>query len=305
MRSSRQFGVRLSLALLAALVAVILIASPTVSDRMNSTVLILFGAAAIIVLVPWDKLASLKAVGVELTLNLPHVREAVDSLDRIAQATGGNPVDNRRVLRSLERLDSELEAAAGSRVVWIDDNPLQIIGVRRLLRALGVEIVLATSTRRAEELLQQDNDFDLLISDLMRNSPEECITFEWMCEQVGARDVGEPEIIERDDGSEVAFEVRHAAGGLAVHQRREGVHFIVQLRTESGRDPVVQNLPVLFYASFSSQEATAYAKPAELDGFDTHVATSAESLIPAAIKMLAASRATPIAVGGAKKLVKR
>ena len=160
-----------------------------------------------------------------------------------------------------------------------------------------------TSTRDAAALLEEDNDFDLLISDLMRNDPEECITFGWMCELMGADREAEPEVIRRLDGTEVAFAVRKTRDGTLVHERREGVSFVVCLRAHSGWSPVVQKIPVLFYASFSAVEALSYARPAMLAGFDTDVTISAETLIPAAVRMIAASRSSPIRVGGAKAFV--
>lgn len=305
MKGNKQLVARIFLAGAALVLAVVLLTSPTASKRVDSTVLLLVAAAALIILVPWDKLASLKAVGVEITLNLPQVREAVNSLDRISQATGGEAVDNGQVLRALERLGDEVDAVGGSRILWIDDNPTQIVGVRRLLRALGADIHLVTSTCAAEELLAQDNDFDLIISDLMRNAPAECTTFEWICADADASILCDDEVIVRDNGTGVNFEVRSTTAGTRIHQRREGVNFILRLRSEDRDDPVSSSLPVLFYASFSWTDAVGYANPAQLTGFETHVTNSAETLIPAAIQMLASSRASPIAVGGAKKLVKR
>ena len=57
---------RAGLAALAVLLAIVLIVSPGASDRMQSSVLILLGAAALFILVPWEKLVSLKAVEVEI-----------------------------------------------------------------------------------------------------------------------------------------------------------------------------------------------------------------------------------------------
>jgi hypothetical protein len=250
MRANRQLVAQFVLAGAALVLVVVLLTSSTASRRFDSTILFLVAAAALIILVPWDKLASLKAVGVEITLNRHQVREAVNSLDRISQATGGEAVDNSQVLRALERLGDEVEAVGASRILWIDDNPTQIVGVRRLLRALGADIRLVTTTRGAKELLVQDNDFDLLISDLMRNAPAECITFEWLCAEADASVPCDPEVIVRDDGTRMAFEVRSTTDGTRIHQRREGVNFILRLRSDDRNDPIASSLPVLFYASF-------------------------------------------------------
>lgn len=301
MKINRQLLGRGLLAVGALGLAGLLAASHSASERVNTTVLLLVGAAVLFVLVPWDKLTSLRAAGVEITLSLPHVREAVNSLDQI----GGKRVDNEQVLRALERLGDAIEAVNGSRVLWIEDNPSNILGVRRLLRALGADIHLVTSSRRAIDLLEDDTDFDLVISDLMRNKPTECITFEWMCATVGASASCPPEVIERDDGKDVDFEVRSTPDGTRIYQRREGVNFVVRLRTDPEGNPVAAALPVLYFASFPFLEASAYASPAQLPGFETYVTISAELLIPTAVEMLRASRENPISVGGMKKLVKQ
>ena len=66
---------------------------------------------------------------------------------------------------------------------------------------------------------------------------------------------------------------------------------------------VVQELPVLFYASFEMADALLWAAPAFVKGHETEVTISAETLIPAAVRMLAKARARPIAVGSKKRLI--
>jgi CheY-like chemotaxis protein len=332
MRPERHLMLRIGLAAVAVVLAAVLIASKSVQHRVDTTVLVLLAAAALVLLVPWEKLASLKAVGVEITLNLPQVQEAVASLDRIGRESGRGPVDNERVHRELARLGPELQLIPGSRILWIDDNPLALVGLRRLFRALGVEIVVAESSERADEILASDNDFDLVISDLMRNDPAECISFEWACDELAARleeaavavdvvgdggDGGLPVAtlarrrprefvrapLELEDRTEVEFLVWEGSDGTKVYQRREGVHFVRRLRFDGERDVVVQTLPVLFYASFEMADALVWAAPAFVEGLETAVTTSAETLIPAAVRMLAKARAEPIAVGSKKRLI--
>jgi len=112
----------------------------------------------------------------------------------------------------------------------------------------------------------------------------------------------EREVIDRDDGSQVEFEIREV-GGTTVHERREGVNFVCRLR-ETHEDPVVRGLPVLFYASFPWADAVEYARPALTEEHETEVTNAAETLVPTAIRMLAGARAHPIVVGDAKRLVK-
>ena|SRR2546421_1595684 len=332
MRPERHLMLRIGLAAVAVALAAVLIASKSLHHRVDTTVLVLLAAAALTLLVPWEKLASLKAVGVEITLNLPQVQEAVASLDRIVQKSGKDPVDNERVYHELERLGQELQLIPGSRILWIDDNPLALVGLRRLFRALGVDIVVAQSSSRADEILAFDNDFDLVISDLMRNDPATCASFEWACDDLSERLEDASAAVEADgngdrgslpvatlsrrrqreyvqeplkleDGAELEFLVWQASDGTKVHQRREGVHFIRRLRLEEGRNVVVQELPVLFYASFEMADALLWAAPAFVKGHETEVTISAETLIPAAVRMLAKARARPIAVGSKKRLI--
>jgi hypothetical protein len=75
-------GLRIWLALGTAVLAIASLAFPGLHQRIDSTVLLLLVSVPLILLVPWDKMSSLKAVGVEITLNLPQVREAVKSSTR-------------------------------------------------------------------------------------------------------------------------------------------------------------------------------------------------------------------------------
>lgn len=296
-----QMIVRAALAAGAIGLALAMLSSATVAGRLDTSVLLLFAAAAVIVLVPWDKLSSLKAVGVEITLNLPRVKEAVDNLDRIAQASHGKPIDNERVRRALRRLEPELALISDCRVLWIDDNPYPLGGLRRLFRALGIDVVVACSTAEAGDALRKDNDFDLIISDLMRNEPRECITFDWLCANVSdAPAKSSVERVKLATGEKV-FRIAHTADE-SIYERREGVNFVRRIRMDA-RDPVVRTLPVLFYVSFSLSEGIDFARAAITEGVQTEVTNSAETLVPGAIEMLARSRSRPISVGSGQKVL--
>ncbi len=64
---------------------------------------------------------------------------------------------------ALKKMAQDVEYMNNSRILWIDDNPHKLLGVRRLFRALGVNITMAISSDHAYEILQTDNDFDLFI----------------------------------------------------------------------------------------------------------------------------------------------
>ena len=132
------------------------------SRRMDGTFLLLLIAAVLIHVVPWERLTSFKAGGVEFTLDKPQVKGALEGL-------GLRKIENRQIHEMLSALQREIEQAKGSRILWIDDKPHEILGERRLLRALGIEVVTATTSAQAKSTLEQDNDFDLIISDIQRS----------------------------------------------------------------------------------------------------------------------------------------
>jgi len=135
--------------------------SDIISNRMDQTFLIMIVLAVLIPLVPWERLTTFKAAGIELVLERTQVKGALDSmeLDRI---------ESEKIRRQLGALKGELQHFQGSRILWIDDRPETIIAERRLFRALGAEVVPVISSEAAEEMLSRDSDFDLIISDVQR-----------------------------------------------------------------------------------------------------------------------------------------
>jgi CheY-like chemotaxis protein len=110
----------------------------------------------------------------------------------------------------------------GGRILWIDDRPHNIIGERRLLRALGADVIITVSSDCAEEILNRDNDFDIIITDVQR--------------------VGE------------SYKLNN---GEPIH---EGVNFIVKLRNFD--DPIIKSIPVVFYAAYDWDRLIKFTKPA-------------------------------------------
>ena len=120
------FWLRIVLSTIVLLIAIIrFIYFDTVSEKIDSTFLLLLALAILIPVIPWERITSIKAGGVELTLSEPQVKGAIDSLelDRVQSK------DLRKLL--LEKAE-ELEQVIGSRILWIDDYPNKIIGERRL-----------------------------------------------------------------------------------------------------------------------------------------------------------------------------
>ncbi len=126
------------------------------SHNMDTTILVLFVVAVLILVLPWERLKYFKAGGVELQLEQPQVQGALYGM------LDAQPKKLRRLLASL---GSKIAEAQGGRILWIDDNPHVVVGERRLLRALGIEVISATP-ETIKKRIEEDNDFDLIISDI-------------------------------------------------------------------------------------------------------------------------------------------
>lgn len=133
---------------------------------LDSTFILLLTIPPLAFLFPWHRLQTFKAVGIELILESPSARGAIAGLEMSAS-------DNREIRRTLYKLRDAIEDSKGSRILWIDDHPEEILGERRILRAIGVQVVSANSTNSAKNILEEDNDFDLVISDMQRKSEPE------------------------------------------------------------------------------------------------------------------------------------
>ena len=224
------------------------------SPRMDAVFFTVIGVGLVLLLVPIRYLRTFKAGGFEFSLDQPHVQSAISGLDL-------GRVKNERIVADLTKLKDELILVRGSRVLWIDDHPHTVVAERRLLRALGVDVVTASSSSEAERTLESDNDFDLIITDIQR-----------------------------------AGDHFRETGGIDIH---DGVNFIVHLRKDH-TDPVIAKLPVIFYAAYDADRLFEFTAPASALYWNTGAVNSEEDLIPKAVKVLAHSRSTPI-VGREKK----
>jgi CheY-like chemotaxis protein len=130
----------------------------------------------------WERLRGFNVGGLGITLQRPDVQAAIGHLsfaeDQLKNSGSSMPEEVRNKLRRrLKPLEGELQTVRGSRVLWIDDEPHSILGERRLLRALGIDVTPARSSERAKEILQEDHDFDLIISDTWRCGTREGVDF--------------------------------------------------------------------------------------------------------------------------------
>ncbi len=182
-------------------------------------------------------------------LSTPQVQGALKALE-------SHEVTSEPLRRVMAELEDELQVFRGSRILWIDDMPGDIVDVRRLFRALGADVVPATSSSMAWNIVQGDRDFDVIITDIRR-------------QHTGS------------DGQHVA--------GLA-----EGVDFIVKLRGDRAMDPVGQ-VPVLFYSGHASGHLAALTQPAARTHPEPETCREVDELIRKVVRCLAQARERPIA----------
>lgn len=155
------------------------------SPRMDLVFLSLVLSVFLLWMLPWEqlweRLRGISVGGVGISLQQPDVQAAIGHIsfdEEHLKISGSSEKQVRnRLRRRLESLEGQLQTVRGSRVLWIDDNPLAIMGERRLLRAFGIDITPAPSSKEALEILTKDNDFDLIITDVYRNNKAEGVNF--------------------------------------------------------------------------------------------------------------------------------
>jgi CheY-like chemotaxis protein len=221
---------------------------------IDSTFLLLLAVALVLVFVPLDRLTSFKAGGFELALARAEVQGALAAL-------GLDRIEDTILRERLATLSRELQAIAGSRVLWIDDRPHKLLGERRLFRALGVHIIPAVSSEKAAAILEEDNDFDLVLTDVQR----------------------------KDD-------LHKVTGGSPVHG---GVNFVRVLRTHE--DPAIRQLPVIFYAAYDWERLVEFTRPARELHPEAGMANRLIDLLPQVVRLLADARSRPLAVAAKKE----
>jgi CheY-like chemotaxis protein len=150
----------------------------------------------------------------------------------------------------------------GGRVLWIDDKPHRIAGERRLLRSLGIDVTPAISSDEALRILEHDNDFDLVVSDVQRTGKS-----------------------------------HEVVGGEPIH---EGVNFVVWLRT-TYHDALVRSLPVVFYAAYDNERLVKFTRSARDLAPEAALSHSVVTLVPLVVAQLAEARTAPIRAPGTKE----
>lgn len=237
------------------LLAVVRTVGPGWQGRMDAIFFAVVGVAAVLSLFSLSGLKSFKAGPVEVTLAQPEVAAAIGGL-QLTQ------VQNGQLRTTLKAAKDILPSVRGSRVLWIDDRPEKIVALRRVFRALGVDVVCAVSSEKAKEMLAVDSDYDLLISDVQREG-----------------------------------DTYKTTGGVNIH---EGTNFIVWLRSQH-EDPVVRRLPVAFYAAYEWERLVDFTEPARKTLPEPTISNAVPDFMDKVIHQLAKSRSTPLIAGGVKE----
>src|SRR5690349_1857202 len=211
-------------------------------ERMDNVFFGLVISAILVYIVSWENLRTFKAAGIELSMEQSTVQAAISGL-------GLDRINDEQLREQLVKLDDEIQSIRGGRALWIDDMPHKIIGERRLLRALGIQVVSAISSEMAENLLATDNDFDLIISDVQR-----------------------------------AGESYKLNKGVDLH---EGVNFIVKLRQHE--DTIIRTIPVVFYAAYDWERLAEFTRPAREIQPEPEISNSVIDFVPKVVRQLARS----------------
>lgn len=249
-------GIKIGIATFFVILAILrIVFHETLNPKMDITFFSLLAFAFLVLVLPWEQLKTFKAGGVEISLEKPAVKAAISGL-------GLDRVDDDNLQRHLSRLDDELMLASGGRVLWIDDKPHNVLGARRVLRALGINVTTATSSEMAQDVLDVDNDFDLIISDVQRKG----------------------------------VNYKQVEGGIEIH---EGVNFIVVLRKHTDKN--IRVLPVIFYAAYDRERLVKFTRPARELMPEAQISNSMTDFLPKVIKNLAEKRSKPIAFSSVKK----
>lgn len=246
---SRLLIVRLMTAAIVLIATIVRIADQDkLADAIDETFLQFVVVAFLIIVIPWERLKSFKAGGVEVALEQDSIKAAIEGLrlNRIE--------DNELRLKLANRADS-FSLIQGAKVLWIDDKPHNILGIRRLLRSLGINITSAISSKAALDILYADNDFDLIVTDVQRQGDS----------------------------------YKDVEGGVDIH---EGVNFIVKLRKHE--DPNIKALPVIFYAAYDWERLVEFTRPAREHLPEAEICNSVADFVPKLINRLVEERRRPI-----------
>ncbi len=182
-------------------------------------------------IIPIERINYFKFKDLEASFEKEEVKAAITSL-ALSES------ENEKLITWLQENDKQVDILYNARILWIDDNQSKLLLLRRLLRSFGVNVLVASSSSKALEILNEDNDIDLIISDIQRTDFEE-----------------------REEGA------------IELH---DGVNFIRYLRTNNEKEQTIVPIAVLFYAAYDDKRLYEFIKPAEKLGSITEATNDGE-----------------------------
>ena len=217
-------------------------------DKLVSFTTIILGVIVALMVVPWDKLVHFKAGAFEVSVE-KSFKSAVE---------GYKDSKANELMDVLTKYKETLPIINGARILWIEDRPTNVLGERRILRALGINIKMGTpdviDPTPIYKSIETDNDYDLIISDI-----------QW-----------------RVNKDEVTY------GGL---------EFIRNIR-DSKKYSNMQALPVIFYTAYTKEQLETIKEQTKLKFYDNmYFCHDVENLVDRVSKLLVEYRTKPLKVG--------
>ena len=217
-------------------------------DNLVSFTTIILGFVVALIVIPWDNLKHFKAGGFEVSVE-KSFKSAVE---------GYKNSKSKELMGILTEYKESLPIINGARILWIEDRPTNVLGERRILRALGIDIKMATpdiiDPTPIYKSIETDNDYDLIISDI-----------QW-----------------KDKDNKATY------GGL---------EFIRKIR-DSEMDSNMKELPVIFYSAYTKEQLVIIKEHTNLKFYDDmYFCDAVENLTDRVSKLLVEYRTKPLKVG--------
>lgn len=247
-------------------------------SKVDQNFLLILAAAVIVAVVPWELLQSLKAGPLELAINRPQVQSILNKIEL-------ERIEDDALQQYLSAHSTDLDSIAGSRILWIDDRPERIVGQRRLFRALRLEIVTAISTNDAIQLLTENPDFDLIITDIQREGES------YLCIEGYGDNRNADHYTDRN--------------GIKWYKIHEGVNFIVSLHSDTTiakqlATELVREIPIIFFAAYDRKRLLRFIQPARALVPEFDICNDLYSLVAKVVARLSEVHTRPIRYPTAK-----
>jgi len=218
------------------------------AETLVSFTTVVLGIAVALLVIPWENLVHFKAGGLELSVE-KNYKSAVEGYENSKTS---------ELMDILSDYKDTLPVLNGARIFWIEDRPANVLGERRILRALGINIRMltpdVTNPRPIFDSVKSDNDYDLIISDI-----------QW-----------------RDEAGNPTY------GGLEV----------IRTIRDADIDANMKRLPVIFYTAYSKAQLETIKQQTNLPFYENmYFCDGVENLVDRVSRLLIEYRTRPLRVG--------